>query len=521
MSPGRASLPASLTALVAGAWLVAGCGRGGYPDAPPGATELRVDTATTAAEVAPEFLSFAVDSSQLAGGNWWSSEGYTEPVEPYDFARPRLRRMAAALAPAYLRLGGSEADVIYYDLSADPVSEAPPPYELVLDRTLLDGACDFARDLGLEIMFTLNAGPGPRDAELAWTPDNARGLIDYVRRTGCPVRIWELGNEINGFQAIHGTDFRIEGDRYALDMATARALVDELAPQALLAGPSSAYWPLWGEMFPVLPDFMAAGGALVDVVTWHYYPQQSDRCPLASRRADPTLLLEPENLAEVELWAAEVEAARDAHAPAAEVWLGETGNAQCGGQVGVSDRFVAGFWWLDQLGRMARRGQRVVVRQTLSGADYQLIDETTLEPKPDYFLSLLFKRLMGEGVLAVDGPDAAGQIRAYAHCAAAAAGLPAGAVTVMALNLDQRHPRVLTFSGLRGERRRVYLIEAPELLGSDVTLNGQPLQVAPDGTPPEPEPESVHQDNARAWIELPPAGMAFVVFPDAGAPACR
>jgi hypothetical protein len=80
---------------------------------------------------------------------------------------------------------------------------------------------------------------------------------------------------------------------------------------------------------------------------------------------------------------------------------------------------------------------------------------------------------------------------------------------------------VLTFSGLRGERRRVYLIEAPELLGSDVTLNGQPLQVAPDGTPPEPEPESVHQDNARAWIELPPAGMAFVVFPDAGAPACR
>ena len=61
--------------------------------------------------------------------------GYTEPVAPYDFSRPRLRRMAAALAPAYLRLGGTEADVLYYDLD-DALTEAPVGYDL-----RLTGAC--------------------------------------------------------------------------------------------------------------------------------------------------------------------------------------------------------------------------------------------------------------------------------------------------------------------------------------------------------------------------------------------
>ena len=41
---------------------------------------------------------------------------------------------------------------------------------------------------------------------------------------------------------------------------------------------------------------METGGHLVDVVTWHYYPQQSGRCIIASRPAEPYLLMEPVNL---------------------------------------------------------------------------------------------------------------------------------------------------------------------------------------------------------------------------------
>ena len=74
-------------------------------------------------------------------------------------------------------------------------------------------------------------------------------------------------------------------------------------------------------------------------------------------------------LAETDKWAAGVEEQVAAHAPSAQIWLGETGSSYCGGQPGVSDRFAGSLWWLDELGRLARRGHRVLVRQTLSGSD--------------------------------------------------------------------------------------------------------------------------------------------------------
>jgi hypothetical protein len=68
-----------------------------------------------------------------------------------------------------------------------------------------------------------------------------------------------------------------------------------------------------------------------------------------------------------------------------------------------------------------------VLRQTLSGSDYDLLEDRTFEPRADYLASLLSKRTMGERVLA-----AASQgnvlVRSYAHCSASQAHEPAGSV---------------------------------------------------------------------------------------------
>jgi len=378
----------------------------------------------------------------------------------------------------------------------------------VLTRTWWDAACEFAAALDLDILFTLNAGPGPRDQAGAWTPDNARELLTYTRDRGCPVTAWELGNEINGFIIAHG--FTLSGEQYAADMAIARALVDEVDPGALLAGPADIYWPRWGELVSTMPEFLAEGGPLVDVVTWHYYPQQSQKCELVSRLATVDLLLYAENLDEVSHWADEVEGLRDQYAPAAEVWLDETGHALCGGEEGLSDRFVTGFWWLDQLGLMAARGQPVVVRQAFTGGEYRLVDYDTLEPSPDYFNSLLWKRLMGTRALRVTA--AAGDfVRLYAHCTAGRS----GPVTVLAINLDQTQPTRLAFAGA-GAARELYLVTGTDLVGTDIFLGGEPLAVGPDGSPPALSAASVNDP-----IELPPLSYAFVVLPDADAAACR
>lgn len=472
-------------------------------------------------EVDPRFLSFAVDTAQVVGSTFWNPSAEVEigagdhPVPPYDFARPRLRQLARELSPAYLRIGGSEADRVYYDMSDAPLSPPPAPYRATLTRAQWDGVADFARALDFPILFTLNAGPGPRDANRAWQADQSRVLLEYTKQAGHPVALWELGNEVNGFPVIHGIDFIISGGQLAKDLAVARALVDEVTPGVPLGAPSSAFWPVAGEFLPTMREmFEAGGGAYIDVLTWHYYPQQSRRCPVAVRRAELDLMYDPEALAEVDRWAEHVEKLRDAFRPGIPAWLGESGNAQCGGEPGISDGFAGGFWWLDQLGRLARRGHRVVVRQTLSGSNYGLLDDATLEPRPDYWTSVLHKRLMGTRVL--DARAADPQVRVYAHCSRGEPG-----VTLAVLNLDRTRSATLVLDTAGADHARVYELTAKEPTSPAIALGGTPLALDAQGRLPPLEPRRVDAEGARVRVRFAPGSYGFVTLPGADAAACR
>jgi heparanase 1 len=487
---------------------------------------VAVSLAAPAATIDARFLSVAVDSAQVVGATFWNPDagpelpGGTHPVAPYDFARPRLRRLARELAPSYLRIGGTTADTVYYDMSAAPVATPPAPYRAVLTRAQWDSVNAFAMALDYRVAFTLNAGPGPRDANDAWRPDNARALLEYSHARHYPVALWDLGNEANVFPVMVRLGYSVSAAQLARDAATARALIDSTTPGALLAAPSSAYWPIAGELFPISASFLAAGGGrAIDVVTWHYYPQQSRRCLVATRRASPQRMLDPSTLDELDKWAARVESVRDRYARGKPVWLGESGNAQCGGEPGVSDAFVSGFWWLDELGRAARRGQSVVVRQTLSGSNYGLIDDVSLSPRPDYWTAVLWRRLMGERVL--DAPAGAHPLlRVYAHCTRA--GAPdsrPGAVTLAVVNLDRSSAVSLALDAFGGTAD-VYELSSSELVSPEIRLNGVALRADDDGAPPELSPRVVHRDALPLRARFGPATYGFVVLPDAAAPAC-
>ncbi len=488
----------------------------GGSDAPYRVT-VTVDTSRVLAALPPEFLSFSIDASQVTGGKWWDpmargteSGSGTVHAPVFDFTRPALGVLVDGLAPAYLRIGGSESDKVFYDLEpASTERRAPPPgYESTLSRDEWDALNTFAARHQLGVVFTLNAGPSSRDRDGRWDGANAEALLRYTKERDYPVRVWELGNEVNNFWFVFGVRQQISTARYHDDLTIARALVTHHTPAARLSGQGSMFWPVLGEplslLFGFMPSYLERSGDLVDQVSWHYYPQQSRRGPVATRRASPARMLDPANLDEAGYWANKVRDWRDRHAPGRPLWLGETGNAQFGGEPGLSDSYLAGLWWLDELGLMARSGMQVVVRQTLAGMNYGLIDDATLAPRPDYWASLLWKRLMGDRVLATRVEGTSGShLRAYAHVG------PEGALTVLLINLDPTRDASVTLPVLGARDRAEYAVTAPELFGQTVLLNGAALGLTAGGALPATAGVSA-RGGAHTPVVIHPLSYSFV-----------
>ena len=75
-----------------------------------------------------------------------------------------------------------------------------------------------------------------------------------------------------------------------------------------------------------------------------------------------------------------------------------------------------GFLWLNKLGATAAAGLSVVIRQTFYHGNYALIGED-LQPNPDFWVSVLYKKLVGRKVLKIKGHENTGNtLRLFAHC---------------------------------------------------------------------------------------------------------
>ncbi|GAB3269833.1 glycoside hydrolase [Parahaliea aestuarii] len=444
--------------------------------------------------VDPRYLSWSIDISVFAGGLWWEGAGRarrgvgTLPVSPLALDNKSLNRLTAALGPAYLRIGGSEADRIHYF--------AAPPGEkdaLVLTQSQWDALQDFIARHDLGLIFTCKYGLFRRSEHGSWDGSELERLLQHARDRGQRIDVFELGNELNAYWAFHGLRAQPGARRLAQDYDRFAALVRQYFPGARISGPGSAFWPRLGEAFRpftrITPRFLASLQQSLDIVDWHYYPFQSERSPLRTRSARLESMLDPRALDDFARYSAQLARLRDRFQPGAELWTGETGSAQCGGQPFLSDRWASSFWWADQLGQGAVQGQRVMVRQALIGGDYGMIDRLTFKPRPDYWVSWLWRRLMGEKVLRVQSSDP--YLRAYLHDRPGGEGR-----TLLLINLhSQALPlRLRGFGGVEG----CYMLSAkhpgarklkingvrPRLRKGSLSLDDFPLAPLPAQLPP-------------------------------------
>ena len=114
--------------------------------------------------------------------------------EPIDLSNPRLRALAAALAPAYMRVSGTWANTTYFAESDDAPATPPNGFRAVLSRERWKAVIDFARAVSAEIVTSMATSPGARDAAGLMAERSGASLLclhQIRRRQNCRCRVHE------------------------------------------------------------------------------------------------------------------------------------------------------------------------------------------------------------------------------------------------------------------------------------------------------------------------------------------
>ncbi|UPK37397.1 hypothetical protein IVB18_08895 [Bradyrhizobium sp. 186] len=460
------------------------------------------------------FQSYNIEMVEVTGGRFWKPYPKTTRAfdqrdrystrPPVDLANARLRRLAAALSPAYLRVSGTWANATFL-ADTDRAPDTPPPgFDSVLSRQQWRGVIDFARAVDAKIVTSFAISPGSRGTDGVWKTDQAQRLIDTTRSLGGHIAAAEFMNEPT-LAATNGAPLRYDAATYGRDFKIFREWIQRAAPETLVVGPGSVGdVPSPSGSGITTRDLLAASGPGVDRFSYHHYNTISPRC---GGRDDPALALSGQWLARTDATLATYRALRDAFEPDKPIWLTETADAACGGNRWDAT-FLDTFRYLDQLGRLARAGVQVVMHNTFAASDYGLLDEGTFRPRPNYWAALLWHRLMGTIVLDAGAPAVPG-LHLYAHCHPDRQ----GAVSVLAINASRRESGVLTLS--RPAER--YTLHAARLQDAIVQLNGEMLALTADDKLPRLDARAT----VAGAIRLAPATITFLVVPDAANPACR
>ncbi|XP_029484200.1 heparanase-like isoform X2 [Oncorhynchus nerka] len=491
---------------------------------------LNVDLSRVLKRVNERFLSVAIDASLVA-----------EEKFMYLLTSPKLRTLAQALSPAFLRFGGTRQDFMTFNpaflhsneyhknsvfdaddlcerLELPPILEERLKQEWALQEVLLQKEdlqrkyrsvkfTEYAVDLlysftncsGLDLIFGLNELL--RTTGNSWDSSNARTLIQYCESKQYSMA-WELGNEPNSYEKKAG--IRVNGYQLGQDFIQLRGILRE----------SKLYHDtgLYG------PDISQPRDHRRDLLEGYY---------VNGRHTSLKDFLDPEVLNTLALKTHEVMETVDLASPGKKVWLGETSSAYGGGAKGLSDTFVAGFMWLDKLGLGAKLGLDVVIRQVLIGSGtYHLVDDN-LDPLPDYWLSVLYKSLVGPEVLSIEAFSILGKtkrVRVYLHCTnKKSTNYKIGAVTLFALNLSKSPARIAVPAMVSNSTVEAFVLQSEQpgeegLYSKSVKLNGEVLKMVDDRTLPSLQGTPLA---AGEHLRLPGYSFAFYLLSEAQALACR
>ncbi|NXT36925.1 HPSE2 protein, partial [Pelecanoides urinatrix] len=391
---------------------------------------------------------------------------------------------------------------------------------LTLTARSLDKLYNFADCSGLHLIFALNALR--RNPNNSWNSSNALSLLKYSASKKYNIS-WELGNEPNNYRTLIGRS--VNGSQLGKDYIQLRSLLQLIRTYSR----ANLYGPNIGRprknVIALLEGFMKVAGSTVDAVTWqHYY--------IDGRVAKVTDFLKTRLLDTLSDQIRKIQKVVNTYTPGKKIWLEGVGATSAGGMNNLSDSYAAGFLWLNTLGLLASQGINVVVRHSFLDHGHNHLVDQNFNPLPDYWLSLLYKRLIGPKVLAIHvaglqrkprpGRVIRDKLRIYAHCTSYHNhNYVRGSITLYIINLHRSRKKIKLAGTLRDKIVHQYLLQPygkDGLHSKSVQLNGQPLAMVDDGTLPELKPRPLR---AGRTLVIPPLTMSFYVVKNVNALACR
>ncbi|HTO01737.1 MAG TPA: hypothetical protein VL068_13790, partial [Microthrixaceae bacterium] len=380
---------------------------------------LSADGTKVLANLDPRFQSYNVEMVEVTGGEFWApydSDGSKVARPPIELSSVRLRNLARALGPAYIRVSGTWANSTYFDVDGTSGGVAPEGFGGVLTTDQWKGVGDFAEAVDGEIVTSFASHIGVRDAAGVWKGDQAKALMEFSLKNDIPLVAAEFYNEPSiNIGVPPGYDIA----SFGRDFKTFKALAGEVMPKLKIVGPGAVEDVTPLVLKPALPvkEMFDVTGPAFDAFSYHFYPKVSERC---GSKEGPEVGLTQEFLSRVEADRDFYKGIRDEYQPGAPMWVTETAQAACGG-----DRWAAQYLdvirYVDELGRLADGDGDVVFHNTLAASDYGLIDEDGFKPRPTYWAAVLWQKLMGSKVLAADTGSGTAKtdvadLAVYTHC---------------------------------------------------------------------------------------------------------
>lgn len=472
--------------------------------------DVVVDLQHVLSTTGPKFVGVTIDASF-----------FRQEWKRFDVYNKTLQNLARGLAPSFIRVGGSAADFLIFNatpgvqkhtegdenyLPLMPAVEKPKEKNFTVTGTDWERLNYFVNAGGWDLIFDFNE---LLRTDGHWDPDNAKELLQFSQQRNYSIPYFQLGNEPNSYY--HDFHFTIPGSLLASDMKRLRSLIAEfpMYVNSSIIGPDVTKVTK-DSAKDYLQEFLTSGGEdVVSVVTLHHYYFNAEGHTVKLSDFYNTSILDT-LIEELAIGTSVVRSL----APQHTVWLSETSSISGGGLPGESDGYVAGFMWLDKLGLSALYGLKAVLRQSFAQGNYGLISDSNFFPYPDYFLTVLYKRLVQGPVFNVT--TSTEKVRVYASCANPAY-YQRGALTIYVLNIAAEATSV-NLVQFANQSCDVYLLTPGDESGLKspyVALNGDKLVLVDQDLP------HMTPSVQKGPITFPAYSFGFIVIPQAGVDTCK